>query len=67
MSLNLQVLKVEEEALILSKRKVDAEKSWDQLAVKFENSEIFEAEIKDVVKGGLSGGFRCSRISFLLL
>ncbi len=51
--LELQVLKIEEEALILSKRKVDAEKSWDQLAVKYENSEILEAEIKDVVKGGL--------------
>lgn len=51
--LELQVLKIEEEALILSKRKVDAEKSWDQLAVKYENGEILEAEIKDVVKGGL--------------
>ncbi|WP_338470108.1 30S ribosomal protein S1 [Niallia sp. XMNu-256] len=51
--LDLQVLKVEEEALILSKRKVDAEKAWDQLVVKFENNETFEAEIKDVVKGGL--------------
>lgn len=51
--LDLQVLKVEDEALILSKRKVDAEKSWDQLAVKYENGETIEAEIKDVVKGGL--------------
>ncbi len=52
-ALDLQVLKVEEEALILSKRKVDAEKAWDQLVEKFEKGEIFEAEIKDVVKGGL--------------
>ena len=51
--LELEVLKVEEEALVLSKRKVDAEKSWEQLIVKFENGEIFEAEVKDVVKGGL--------------
>lgn len=51
--LELEVLKVEEEALILSKRKVDAEKAWDELKVKFENGEIFEAEVKDVVKGGL--------------
>jgi len=51
--LELQVLKVEEDALILSKRKVDAEKAWDQLVEKFENNETFEAEIKDVVKGGL--------------
>lgn len=51
--LDLEVLKVEEEALILSKRKVDAEKAWDQLEEKFQNGEVFEAEIKDVVKGGL--------------
>lgn len=51
--LELEVLKVEEEALVLSKRKVDAEKSWEQLVVKFENKETFEAEVKDVVKGGL--------------
>jgi small subunit ribosomal protein S1 len=51
--LDLEVLKVEEEAIILSKRKVDAEKSWQDLEDKFNNGEIFEAEIKDVVKGGL--------------
>ena len=51
--LELQVIKVEEEALVLSKRKVDAEKAWDQLVEKFENKVTFEAEIKDVVKGGL--------------
>ncbi len=50
--LELEVLKVEEEALILSKRKVDAEKAWEHLE-KFENGEMFEAEVKDVVKGGL--------------
>ena len=32
---------------------MDAEKAWDQLVEKFENNETFEAEIKDVVKGGL--------------
>ncbi|KAB2338338.1 30S ribosomal protein S1 [Cytobacillus depressus] len=51
--LELEVLKVEEDALILSKRKVDAEKSWEELEKKFDNGEVFEAEIKDVVKGGL--------------
>jgi small subunit ribosomal protein S1 len=51
--LDLQVVKVEEETLVLSKRKVDAEKAWDQLVEKFEKHETFEAEIKDVVKGGL--------------
>ncbi|MFS8631129.1 MAG: S1 RNA-binding domain-containing protein, partial [Bacillales bacterium] len=51
--LELEVIKVEEEALILSKRKVDAKKAWEELKAKYENDEIIEAEIKDVVKGGL--------------
>lgn len=51
--LDLEVLKVEEDALILSKRKVDAKKAWGELERKFETGEIFDAEIKDVVKGGL--------------
>ncbi|NHM29109.1 30S ribosomal protein S1 [Neobacillus terrae] len=51
--LELEVLKVEEEALILSKRKVDAEKAWENLEDKFRTGEVFEAEVKDVVKGGL--------------
>ncbi|WP_121611991.1 30S ribosomal protein S1 [Mesobacillus foraminis] len=52
-ALELEVLKVEEDALILSKRKVDATKAWDVLQEKFESGEIFDAEVKDVVKGGL--------------
>ncbi|XJZ26060.1 30S ribosomal protein S1 [Bacillota bacterium Lsc_1132] len=51
--LELEVLKVEEEALILSKRKIDAKKAWEKLEETFEKGEIFEAEVKDVVKGGL--------------
>lgn len=51
--LDLEVLKVEEEALILSKRKADAKKAWGKLQQKFASEEVFEAEIKDVVKGGL--------------
>lgn len=51
--LELEVIKVEEEALILSKRKIDALKAWDDLEERFENGVVFEAEIKDVVKGGL--------------
>ncbi|PGT87156.1 30S ribosomal protein S1 [Bacillus sp. AFS040349] len=51
--LELKVLKVEEEALVLSKRAVDAEKAWDALEQKFESKEVFNAEVKDVVKGGL--------------
>ncbi|MGG3676080.1 30S ribosomal protein S1 [Heyndrickxia faecalis] len=51
--LNLVVTKVEEDAVILSKRKYDAEKAWDELKEKFENQEIIEAEVNEVVKGGL--------------
>ncbi len=51
--LKLEVTKVEEESLILSKRKVDAHHAWDKLVQQFEDGEIIEAEVKDVVKGGL--------------
>ena len=51
--LELIVTKVEEELLVLSKRKVDADKAWDEMDKRFENNEIFEAEVSDVVKGGL--------------
>lgn len=51
--LELEVIKVEEEAIILSKRKVDAENAWDDLEKKYNDGEVFDAEIKDVVKGGL--------------
>lgn len=51
--LDLEVIKVEEDALVLSKRKIDAEKAWEDLATKFESGTILEAQVKDVVKGGL--------------
>ncbi|MBD1378630.1 30S ribosomal protein S1 [Metabacillus arenae] len=51
--LELKVTKVEEDALILSKRAVDADKAWDELEKKYDAKEVFEAEVKDVVKGGL--------------
>jgi small subunit ribosomal protein S1 len=51
--LELMITKVEEENFVLSKRKVDALKAWDQLEEQFASGEVFEAEVKDVVKGGL--------------
>jgi small subunit ribosomal protein S1 len=51
--LELEVLKVEEDALILSKRKVDAEKAWVTLEEQYNSGEVLETEVKDVVKGGL--------------
>ncbi|SOC20158.1 small subunit ribosomal protein S1 [Ureibacillus xyleni] len=52
-ALELMITKVEEENFVLSKRKVDALKAWDKLEAQFASGEIFEAEVKDVVKGGL--------------
>ncbi|MGP4077015.1 30S ribosomal protein S1 [Halobacillus sp. K22] len=51
--LTLQVKKVEDDEIVLSKRAVDADKAWQDLENKYESGEIFEAEVKDVVKGGL--------------
>jgi small subunit ribosomal protein S1 len=51
--LELVITKVEEENFVLSKRKVDAMKAWDQLEAQFASGNVFEAEVKDVVKGGL--------------
>ncbi len=38
---------------VLSKRQVDAKHAWKVLTEKFQNGEVIEAEVKDVVKGGL--------------
>lgn len=51
--LELMITKVEEENYVLSKRKVDALKAWDTLEQQFAAEEVFEAEVKDIVKGGL--------------
>ncbi|RLL48193.1 30S ribosomal protein S1 [Oceanobacillus piezotolerans] len=52
-TLTLQVKKVEDDEVIVSKKAVDAEKAWKELQQKYENNEIFETEVKEVVKGGL--------------
>lgn len=49
----LKIIKVEEENYVLSKRQIDADDAWGSLEDKFNNGEIIEAEVKDVVKGGL--------------
>lgn len=51
--LTLKVKKVEDEEIVLSKRAVAADEAWEDLQKKYENEEVFEAEVKDVVKGGL--------------
>ena len=51
--LEFEIIKIEDEALILSKRKVDAENAWEELTPDFVDGKIIETEVKDVVKGGL--------------
>ncbi|MFB4166337.1 30S ribosomal protein S1 [Virgibacillus sp. JSM 102003] len=51
--LTLQVKKMEDDEVILSKKAVDAEKAWESLEESYQNNEVFETEIKEVVKGGL--------------
>ncbi|WP_085992018.1 30S ribosomal protein S1 [Oceanobacillus senegalensis] len=51
--LTLKVKKVEDDEVILSKRAIDAEKAWDELEEKYNNNEVFETVVKEVVKGGL--------------
>ncbi len=51
--LELQVKKVEDEEIVLSKKALVAEKAWEDLQQKFDANETIEAEVKDVVKGGL--------------
>ncbi|WP_338749711.1 30S ribosomal protein S1 [Bacillus sp. FJAT-52991] len=51
--LELLVTKEEDDLYVLSKRKADADKAWEEMNKRFETGEVFEAEIKEVVKGGL--------------
>lgn len=51
--LTLQVKKIEDETVVLSKKAVDAEKAWEDLQQKYENNETFDTVVKEIVKGGL--------------
>ncbi|CEA04782.1 30S ribosomal protein S1 [Lysinibacillus sp. BF-4] len=52
-TLELMITKVEDDNFVLSKRKVDALQAWDTLTTQFENGDVFDVVINDVVKGGL--------------
>lgn len=43
----------EKASLVLSKRQIDGAKAWDDLQSKFDNGEVLEVTVADVVKGGL--------------
>jgi small subunit ribosomal protein S1 len=51
--LKLQVKKISDDEVVLSKKEVDAEKAWEELEEKYNSQETFETEVKEVVKGGL--------------
>lgn len=52
-SLTLEVKKISDEEVILSKKLVDAAGLWKGLQEKYDTQEVFTTEIKEVVKGGL--------------
>lgn len=53
--IELKVVTIDDnkEKLVLSKRAIDSEKSWEKLAADMENKTILEAKVAEVVKGGL--------------
>lgn len=52
-TLTLKIKKIEDDDVVVSKRAVDADIAWEDLENKLENNEVFETEVKEVVKGGL--------------
>ncbi|MEN1935418.1 30S ribosomal protein S1 [Paenibacillus sp. 102] len=52
-TLELKVIKLEDDDLVLSKRAVDAEKAWIELQEKFTSGKVFDVTVKDIVNGGL--------------
>ena len=48
-----QIKDKENGSFLLSKKRVDARKVWEEIQVKFDNKETIEAPVVDVVKGGL--------------
>lgn len=51
--IEMQVIKLDDDELILSKRAAEADKAWATLEEAFESGEVIEAEVAEVVKGGL--------------
>lgn len=51
--ITLMVTKIDDDEIVLSKKAVDADEAWAKLEEKYENEEVFETVVKEVVKGGL--------------
>ncbi|RYG73621.1 30S ribosomal protein S1 [Lentibacillus lipolyticus] len=52
-TMELYVKRMEDDEIILSKKAVDAEKAWESLEETYNSGEVFETEVKEIVKGGL--------------
>ncbi len=51
--LTLKIKKISDDEIILSKQAVDTEQAWLDLEEKLASGEVFEAPVKEIVKGGL--------------
>jgi small subunit ribosomal protein S1 len=51
--IEVEVTKVTDEEIVVSKRRVDNEQAWKDLQQKLDEGEVFEVEVAEVVKGGL--------------
>ncbi|MFC0188523.1 30S ribosomal protein S1 [Fictibacillus aquaticus] len=51
--ISVKVLSHTEDTLLVSKKAVDNEKSWDELQQKFDSGEAFDVIVHEAVKGGL--------------
>ncbi|MEN2766164.1 30S ribosomal protein S1 [Ornithinibacillus xuwenensis] len=52
-SLTLTIKKIEDDEVILSKKAVDRDLAWGDLEEKYNSGEVFDVQVKEVVKGGL--------------
>ena len=48
-----EIIKINEEEVVVSKKRVDNERAWSVLREKMEKGEVFEITVAEVVKGGL--------------
>ncbi|MDZ5782324.1 30S ribosomal protein S1 [Marinococcus luteus] len=51
--LEFKVTKMEDDELVLSRRAALADKSWGELQEKYESGDVIEAQVAEIVKGGL--------------
>lgn len=52
-TITLKIIKIDDDEVIVSKKAIEADKAWVDLEEKYNNNEIFETEVKEIVKGGL--------------